>query len=42
MRLLIDNNLPPSLVDALSDWGVVHAQQLGLQAPIVDVSWPVA
>jgi predicted nuclease of predicted toxin-antitoxin system len=32
MRLLIDNNLPPSLVDALNDWDVVHAQQLGLQA----------
>jgi predicted nuclease of predicted toxin-antitoxin system len=32
MRLLIDNNLPPSLVDALEDWDVVHAQQLGLQA----------
>ena len=32
MRLLIDNNLPPSLVDALGDWDVVHAQQLGLQS----------
>ena len=32
MRLLIDNNLPPGLVAALSDWDVVHAQQLGLQA----------
>jgi predicted nuclease of predicted toxin-antitoxin system len=32
MRLLIDNNLPPGLVDALNDWDVVHAQKLGLQA----------
>ena len=27
-----NNNLPPGLVAALSDWDVVHAQQLGLQA----------
>jgi predicted nuclease of predicted toxin-antitoxin system len=32
MRLLIDNNLPPSLVARLGDWDVVHAQHLGLQA----------
>jgi len=32
MRLLVDNNLPPSLADALGDWDVVHAQRLGLQA----------
>ena len=32
MRLLIDNNLPPGLVEALGGWDVVHARHLGLQA----------
>ena len=32
MRLLVDNNLPPSLVAALNIWDVVHAKHLGLQA----------
>lgn len=34
MRLLLDNNLPPRLVEepALAGWDVLHLRQLGLQA----------
>jgi predicted nuclease of predicted toxin-antitoxin system len=42
MRLLIDNNLPPGLVDALSEWDVVHVRQLGLQAATDQVIFDLA
>lgn len=42
MRLLIDNNLPPGLVAALSGWDVVHAQKLGLQAVPDEVLFDLA
>lgn len=42
MRLLIDNNLPPSLVHALGGWDVLHAKGLGLQAASDQVLFDLA
>jgi predicted nuclease of predicted toxin-antitoxin system len=42
LRLLVDNNLPPSLAAALGGWDVVHAKGLGLQAASDEILFALA
>jgi predicted nuclease of predicted toxin-antitoxin system len=42
LRLLVDNNLPPGLVQALKSWDVVHAKTIGLQAAPDEILFDLA